>query len=94
MRTGVAVNLQASSYHINLTIRVFNILLQSNLNVLHLLGHGGQNTLLQSVKLVETTPSTDLTNTQENTTHRLEIKSIITTEHQGKSSKLYSQRFN
>ena len=93
-RTCVLVHLQLSTNHLNLRIRILDILLESDLDILDLLRNGGQNPLLQTIELVETTPSTNLTDTQKDPTHRLEIECVVTAEHERESSELDTQRLD
>src|SRR5580704_17198714 len=45
----------------------------------------------KSIELIETPPCTNLTHSNENMSHSLEIERFITTKHQNKSTKLYTE---
>jgi hypothetical protein len=64
------------------------------LDALNLLRDGTQNTFFQPIELVEASPSSDLTYSEENSSHRFEIESVIATEYQHKSTELTSQSFD
>lgn len=93
-RTDVLVDLQVLSHQLNLRIRVLHQRSQTLLNALHLLTNGTQNPLLQPIELVETSPRSDLTKTDENTTHSLEIERLVTTEDKYESPELNTKRFD
>ena len=65
--------------------------LEMLLDCLNLLGHGGQSSLLESVKLVKASPGSHLTQTDEDPSHGLEVKSLVTVEDEDKSAKLVSK---
>ena len=87
-RTNILINFQMFAHQLNFSIRIFNQLSETLLNALNLLGHSTKDTLLQSIELVETSPRADLTQTDENPTHRLEVKGFVATENQDESTKL------
>jgi hypothetical protein len=79
---------------LNLRLVILDTLLEAQLNVLDLLRDSGQDTLLQTVELVETTPSTDLADTKEDTAHGLEVESVVTAEDKCESSQLHTKGFD
>lgn len=57
------------------------VLSQGHLDELHLLGHGRQHPLLQTIELVKAAPGSHLTQTHKDTTHSLEKKKKKTHSH-------------
>ena len=45
----------------------------------------------KSIELIETPPRANLTQSNENTSHSLEIERFVTTKHQNKSTELYTE---
>ena len=80
--------MKLSSNKLDLSLIIFNTLLESKLNILDLLGHGGQDPLLETVEFIKATPCTDLADTEEDATHSLEVKRVVTAEDESKSSEL------
>jgi hypothetical protein len=87
-RTNVLIDLQGLPNQFDLNVRILDESSQALLNTLHLLRDRAQNTLLQSIELVETAPCSNLTKTDEYTTHGLEIERFIAAEHQDESTEL------
>lgn len=67
------------------------MLLESLLYGLDLLGDSRQHPLLQSVELIEASPGTNLTKTNKDTAHGLEVKGLVTVEDQHKSTQLVTK---
>ena len=82
IRTNVLVDLQALPNELDLSIRVLHQRRQTLLYALHLLTNSTQNPLLQSIELVKASPSADLTQSDEDTTHGLEVERLVATEDQ------------
>ena len=64
---------------------------ESRLDLENLLRYCREHTLLESVELVEATVRADLTQTDENTSHRLPVESLITIEDESEAAKHGSQ---
>ena len=58
------------------------------LDGLDLLGDGREHPLFKTVELVKATPGSDLTQTDKDTTHGLEVKRLVTVEDQNKTTHL------
>lgn len=67
---------------------------ETSLNDQNLLRAGREHTFLQSVKLVEAAPSTDLAETDEDATHCVEVEGFVAVEHQDKETELRTKGFN
>lgn len=91
MLTNVLVDLQILPDQLNLGVGVLHQRCETLLNALHLLRYGTEDTLLKSIELVEATPCSDLTQTNENTAHGLEVECLVTTEYQHEATKLYTK---
>ncbi|GKT85477.1 hypothetical protein Ct61P_03327 [Colletotrichum tofieldiae] len=89
--TSVGVHAELSSNELGLGLLVFGSLLQAELNVLNLLRDSRQDSLLETVKLVETSPSTNLADTKEDATHGLEVESVVTAEDQCEAAELKAE---
>ena len=88
------MDLQLAPDKIDLRVWIGHALAQANLNVLNLLRNGGEDALLQSVELVETSPGTHLRDTEEDATHGLEVESVVAVEYQRKATELDTERFD
>jgi hypothetical protein len=88
--TNVLVDTQLLPHQLNLCIGVVHKGSQTLLNALHLLRHGTEDSLFQAVELVKTTPGADLTETDEDTPHRLKVKRLVATENENKATELYT----
>ena len=91
MLTHLTVDLYVLPDQLNLSMGILNKSGKTLLDALHLLRYSTKDTLLKTIKLIETPPSSNLTKPDENTTHSLEIESFIATKHQHKPPKLNSQ---
>ena len=80
MLTHVAVDLDILPNELDFGIRVLHQRCQTLLDGLDLLGYRTENTLFKSIKLVETAPCPYLTETNEDTTHGLEVERLVTAE--------------
>mmetsp|Transcript_19505 Transcript_19505/g.56126 ORF Transcript_19505/g.56126 Transcript_19505/m.56126 type:complete len:212 (+) Transcript_19505:6194-6829(+) len=67
---------------------------QTSLNRKNLLANGGEDSLLQSIELVEASPGSNLTKTTEQTAHGTEVKSLIAIHHHNEATELGTQRLN
>lgn len=76
------------SYQLDLGIGILDEARKALLDALNLLGNGTQNSFFESIEFIETPPSANLAQTNKDTTHCLEVKSLITTENQHKAAKL------
>lgn len=90
--THVFIELHVLAYELNLGVRVLDQPSKTLLDTLHLLRDGTEDTFLETIELVEASPSSDLTETNEDTSHGLEIKSLVATENQDETSKLHPKR--
>ncbi len=61
------------------------------LNALDLLRDGRQDTLLESIELVETSPCSDAAQTDKDAAHRLEVERLVTAEDDDKHAELHTQ---
>ena len=91
--TRVLVHFQSSPHKLNLGF-LFLAVFQPNLDILDLLGNGRKNTFLQTVKFIKATPSTNLTDTEEDSAHGLEIECVVTAKDERETTKLETQCFN
>lgn len=64
------------------------------LNALNLLRDGREDTLLETVELVEAAPCTDLTQSDEDAAHSLEVERFVTAEDKHKPTELNTECFN
>ncbi|KAI6748665.1 hypothetical protein HG530_015438 [Fusarium avenaceum] len=78
--TSVFVDVKLTTYQLNLRLVILDTLLKTQLDILDLLRNSGQDSLLQTVELVETAPSANLADTEEDTAHGLEIEGVVTAE--------------
>jgi hypothetical protein len=92
--TDVLVDFQILPYELNFRVGVLDERGETLLYALDLLRNGAENTLFQTIELVETAPRSDLTQSDENTSHGLEIERLVATEDQHKSAKLHAQRLD
>ncbi len=63
-------------------------LLQTKLDILDLLRDGRQDTLLQTVELVEAAPRADLADTEEDAAHGLEVERVVAAEDEREAAEL------
>lgn len=68
--------------------------LQSFLDRLDLLRNRRQHALFQSIELVETSPGTDLAQTDKDAAHRLEVERFVAVEDQHETAQLMAQGFD
>lgn len=61
------------------------------LNALNLLRHGREDSLFESVRLVETPPSADLTQSDKDPSHRLEVEGFVAAEDQNEAAESYTE---
>ena len=90
-RTHLAVDLDALANKFDLGVRVLSEGRETLLDTLDLLCDSRQDTLLETVELIETAPGSDLTQTNENTTHGLEVESLVTAENEDESTELHAK---
>jgi len=84
--TNVRVNLQALPNKLDLGIRILDQCRKALLNALNLLRNSAKNSLLETIELIETSPSSDLTQSDKDTAHSLEIERFITAENQDETT--------
>lgn len=89
--THVSVDLDVLPNEFNFSVRVLDERCKTLLDSLNLLRHSTKNTLFETIELVETTPGTDLTKTDEDTTHGLEVERLVTTEDKDEATELYTE---
>ena len=65
---------------------LLSLFLECLLDGLYLLGDSREHSFLQTVELIKASPGTDLAQTNEDTTHGLEVKCLITVEDQHKAT--------
>ena len=87
-RTRVCAKLDVLADELDLETGIRHELFQTQLDTLNLLRDSRQDPLLQSIELVKTSPSANLTQAHKDTTHRLEIKGFIAAEHQHEAAEL------
>ena len=92
--THLVVDLDVLPNQLDLRVRVLDECGKTLLDGLDLLRDGTEDTLFETIELVETAPSTDLTKTNEDTSHCLEIERLVTAEDQDETPKLYTKRLN
>ena len=78
--THVLVELHVLPNKFDLGVRVLYQGRKTLLDTLDFLRDVRQYSLLETIELVETAPSTDLTKTNEDTSHCLEIERLVTAE--------------
>ncbi|KAF4513698.1 hypothetical protein G6O67_000939 [Ophiocordyceps sinensis] len=88
---GVFVHAQLAAHQLNLRLAVLCALLKAELNVLNLLRDGRQDPFLEAVKLVETAPSTNLADSEENAAHGLKVECVVAAKDEGESAELNAQ---
>lgn len=93
-RTDILVDLQTFADQLDFGVGVLGNSGKTLLNALNLLRNRGQDALLETIELVEATPSTDLAETNEDTPHRLKVKRLVAAEDQNEATQLNSQRFD
>ena len=76
---------------INSGTLLLSMFLESLLYGLDLLGDSRQHPLFQSVELVKAAPGPNLTETNKDTPHGLEVKRLITVEDQHKATQLMTK---
>lgn len=86
--TSVWANSNRFPNKLDLCGRVADCRCQPLLDNLHLLRHSTQNSLFQSIDLVEAAEGADSAESDENSTHSLEVKGLIATEDKHESSEL------
>ena len=64
------------------------------MDALYLLRDSTDDTLLETVELVEASPCANMTKTDEDTTHGLEVKCLVTAEDKDEASELDSESFD
>ena len=87
-RTHILVDLHILSHKLDLRIGVLDKRCKTLLDGLDLLRNSTKDTLFESIKLIKASPRSNLTKTNENTTHGLEIKGFVTAENEDKAAKL------
>jgi hypothetical protein len=92
--TNIFVDLQILPHELNFCIRIFHQARQSLLDGLHLLTDSTKNAFFQTIELVEASPCSDLAQTNEDTTHSLEIKCLVTTKHEHEPAELNTESFD
>ena len=93
-RTHILVDLHILSHKLDLRIGVLDKRCKTLLDGLDLLRNSTENTLLESIELIKASPRSNLTKTNENTTHGLEIESFVTAENEDEAAKLDTQSFD
>lgn len=91
LHTDILINLEVLAYQLNLHVGILDQRSQALLDGLDLLRDRTENTFLEPIELIETAPCADLTKTNEDTTHGLEVEGFVATEDEDESSKLDSQ---
>ena len=91
LHTDVLVDLQMLAHQLDLDIGVLGQLHQSLLNSLYLLRNCTENSFLQPIKLVETSPCSNLTQANKDAAHGLEVEGLVATKYQDETSQLHSQ---
>lgn len=89
--SSILTQFELPAYQFNLSRGVENCCAQSKLNTLDLLRDCTKYPFLQSIEFIEAAPSSNLTQADENSSHRLEVESLVTTKDQYESTKLYSK---
>ena len=79
--TYVLIGLQTLPNELNLNIGILDDGGKSLLYTLHLLQESTQNVFLLSVELIKTTQHSNLTKTNKDLAHGLEIEYLVTTEY-------------
>ncbi|KAH6607744.1 hypothetical protein Trco_004057 [Trichoderma cornu-damae] len=87
----VLVDAELPADQLDLRLVVLGPLLQAELDVLDLLRNGRQDPLLETVKLVEAAPRTDLADAQEDAAHGLEVKGVVAAEDEREPPELDAQ---
>ena len=73
---------------------LLSLVLERLLDHLYLLRHGRQHPLLQPVELVKAAPGPDLAQAHKDASHGLEVKRLITVEHQHETTQLMPKGFH
>ena len=94
VRTHVLVDLDVLSNELNFGIRILDQGSQTLLNTLYLLRDGTKNSFFETVELIETSPGSDLTETDKDTAHGLEVERLVTAEDQDETPKLHTKRLD
>lgn len=79
-RTHILVDLDTFANKLDFGVWVLHERSKTLLDTLHLLRDSTENTLLESVEFIEASPRADLTQSDEDTAHGLEIESFVTAE--------------
>ncbi len=75
-------------------VRVGSRVGETLLDTLDLLRDRREDTFLQSIELVETTPCSNSAETDKDTTHGLEVECLVTTEDNDKHAELNTERLD
>jgi hypothetical protein len=87
-------DLELASDELNLGVGIGEAGTETELNALDLLRDGREDALLESVELVEASPSADLAETDEDAAHRLEVERLVAAKHEDEATELDSQRLD
>lgn len=89
--THVLIELDVLADELDLRVRVLSERSETLLDTLDLLGDGTENAFLKTIELVETSPRAHLTETDEDTTHGLQVKCLVATEDKDEATQLYTK---
>ena len=88
MRTHLVVDLHVLANQLDLRVWILHERGKSLLDRLNLLRDGTEDALFQTIELIEASPCTDLTESDEDTTHGLEVERLVTAEDQDEPPEL------
>lgn len=91
-RVGIESKVAADEF--DLVLLVGQARREPELDALDLLRYGTEDSLLETVELVEAAPSANLTQADENASHRLEVEGLVATEDEYETSERNAERFD
>ena len=89
--THLIIDLDILPDQLDFRVRVLDECGETLLDGLDLLRDGTEDTLLETIELVEASPRADLTETDEDTTHCLEVERLVTAEDQDEATELNTE---
>lgn len=92
--TNILVDLEVLANNFDLGVGVLDQRDKTLLDGLHLLRHGTEDALLESIKLVKATPRPDLTQSHKDSAHGLEVEGLVTAENKDEATKLDPECFD
>lgn len=99
MRTGnedssILAQSKLSTNEFDLGSRIVDSSAETELDRLDLLRDSTEDAFFESIELVETSPRSDLTQSNEDPSHRLKVERLVATEYENESSELHTERLD